>query len=50
MNNNYIQSLELIRNKIDSFEKYPFNLDIIKYLEKINFHKNVTFILCENGS
>ncbi len=48
INDSYIQSLELQREKIDSFEKYPFNLDVIKHLEKINFHKNVTFILWEN--
>jgi len=46
----FIQSLELRREKIENFEKYPFNLDVIKNLEKIFFHKNVTFILWENGS
>ena len=30
MNNNFIQSLELQKDKIESFEKYPFNLDMIK--------------------
>ena len=46
----YIQSIELKREKIESFEKYPFNLDVVKNLDKINFHKNVTFILGENWS
>ena len=50
MNNNFIQSLELQKDKIESFEKYPFNLDMIKNLDKIYFHKNVTFILWENWS
>ena len=50
MNNNFIQSLELQKDKIESFEKYPFNLDVIRYLYKIEFHKNVTFILGENWS
>jgi len=44
----FIQSIELKREKIESFEKYPFNLDVVKNLDKINFHKNVTFILGEN--
>lgn len=48
MNNSYIQSLELQRDKIESFKEYPFNLDVVKHLEKIDFHKNVTFILWEN--
>jgi len=50
MNSNFIQSIELKTEKIDSFEKYPFNLDVVKNLDKINFHKNVTFILGENWS
>lgn len=48
MNKNYIQSLRLKKEKIDSFEKYPYNLDVIKNLDKIYFHKNVTFLLGEN--
>ncbi|MDQ7008708.1 MAG: AAA family ATPase [Candidatus Gracilibacteria bacterium] len=50
MNNSYIQSLRLKKDEIDSFEKYPYNLDVIKNLDEIFFHKNVTFILGENGS
>jgi predicted ATPase len=48
MNNNFIQSLEFKKDEIEDFNKYPFNLDIFKNLEKIDFHKNVTFILGEN--
>ena len=48
MNKNYIQSLRLKKEEIDSFEKYPYNLNVIKNLDEIYFHKNVTFILGEN--
>lgn len=30
--------------------EYPFNIPIIKNLEKLEFHSNVTFIIGENGS
>jgi len=48
MLNHYIQSLELLKDRIDTFEKYPFNLPVVKNLSRIDFHKNVTFILWEN--
>jgi len=47
---NYIQSLELKREEIESFEKYPFNLDVVKNLDRIDFDKNVTFLLWDNWS
>lgn len=46
----YILSAELLRNDIENFDIYPFNLQIIKYFEKIYFDKNITFIIWENGS
>jgi predicted ATPase len=45
MKNNYIISAELETEKIENFEKYPFNLPVVKNFEKIIFHKNVTFLL-----
>lgn len=46
----YILSCELLREKIESFEKYPFHLPIIQHLTKIDLHKNVTFFIGENGA
>ncbi|WP_455543625.1 AAA family ATPase [Intestinibacter sp.] len=48
--NQFIRSIKLNKDKIESFEEYPFNLPIIKNLDKLKFHPNVTFIVGENGS
>ena len=50
MNTNFIISFELLKDKISSTEKYPFNLPIVKHLDTINLHKNVTFLVWENGT
>lgn len=46
----YIRSMNLQRNKVPSFDKYPFNIGVIRNLETIDFHPKVTFIIGENGS
>lgn len=50
MNNNlFVKSIILDRNKIDNFDTYPFNIDIIKDFEEVKFNKPVTFLVGENG-
>ncbi|MCO1601147.1 AAA family ATPase [Desulfosporosinus nitroreducens] len=46
----FIRSVELNRDTVPSFAKYPFNLAAIKNLESLSFHPQVTFIVGENGS
>ena len=46
----YIRYIELDRDKVPSFSKYPFNLPAIKNLDSLSFHPKVTFIVGENGS
>lgn len=46
----YIRIVELHREKIPSFEKYPFCLPAIRNLNNLKFHPNVTFIVGENGT
>ena len=48
--NQYLRSIELKQEKIDSFNKYPFSVPAIKKLTKLEFHPKVTFIVGENGS
>ncbi|MBU5336561.1 AAA family ATPase [Intestinibacter bartlettii] len=48
--NQFIRSIKLNKDKVKSFNEYPFNLPVIKYLDKLKFHPNVTFIVGENGS
>jgi len=48
--NQYLLSIKLLREKIPEFESYPFNLDIIRNFDSLNFHPKVTFIIGENGT
>lgn len=45
----YVKSLNLKSEKIDTYDTFPFHLPIIKFFEEIVFHPNVTFIVGENG-
>ena len=50
MNRNLIISkIELDRREIEDFNKYPFNIKIIKNFKNLEFNKNVTFLIGENG-
>ncbi|MEG6586779.1 AAA family ATPase [Dendrosporobacter sp. 1207_IL3150] len=46
----YLRSIELLKDKIDNFNQYPFTLPIIRNLDTLKFDKQVTFIIGENGS
>ncbi|WP_330375488.1 hypothetical protein [Inediibacterium massiliense] len=43
--NQYIRSIELQRDKISNFNKYPFCLRAICNLSTLQFHPKVTFIV-----
>ncbi|MCM3757341.1 AAA family ATPase [Sporosarcina aquimarina] len=45
----YIRSLYLKRDQIQSFARYPLNLPFIHDLRELAFHPNVTYIIGENG-
>ena len=49
-NNQYIKAIELRRDRIPSFSKYPFNLSAIHDLSTLEMHPKVTFIVGENGT
>ena len=44
-----ISKVELDRKKVKDFNKYPFNIEIIKNFKQTEFKKNVTFLIGENG-
>ncbi|MDQ8036688.1 MAG: AAA family ATPase, partial [Pedobacter sp.] len=46
----YLHSLQLKREKVDSFSRYPFCLPAVKNLERLELHPKVTFLVGENGS
>ncbi|MGE8206476.1 AAA family ATPase [Heyndrickxia sp. NPDC080065] len=47
--NQYIKFIELKRNEIPSFNHFPFNLPVVKTLNKLSFHPKVTYLVGENG-
>lgn len=46
----FISRIALQRDKIDSFEKYPFSLPSVRSLDYIEPHPKITFFVGENGS
>ena len=46
----YLLWAQLLREKVESFDAFPFSLPAIRTLEKLVFHPYVTFIVGENGS
>ncbi len=48
--NQYIRSVELKKDKIESYLSYPFSLAAVRSLTELKFHPKVTFIVGENGT
>ena len=46
----YIRYITLDRDSIINPNQYPFDLPVMKELDKLDFHNNVTFIVGENGT
>jgi predicted ATPase len=46
----FVRSVVLRREKVASFDQYPFCLPAIKSLQQIDLHSKVTFFVGENGS
>jgi len=46
----YVLEARLLRDKVPSFDQYPFSLDVIRQLYTIEFHPKVTFLVGENGT
>lgn len=49
MKQHFILSAELVRDAIPH-QEYPFDLPVVKFLDKIDFHEHVTFLVGENGT
>lgn len=50
MDTHYLLKMQLLRDKVESFDRYPYSLPVIKNFESLEFHPKVTFIVGENGS
>lgn len=46
----YLKEIILERDLISSYEEYPFNVPVIKKLNSLKSHKDVTFFVGENGT
>ncbi len=46
----FLRSATLLRDRIASKDRYPFNLPCIRSLDTLELHRAVTFIVGENGS
>ena len=48
--NQYVREVKLRRDKVTSFNQYPFSLPVVRHLESLELHPAVTFLVGENGS
>lgn len=46
----YLRSIALVRDRIPSFDAYPFNIPAVRTLTTLDFHPDVTFLVGENGT
>lgn len=46
----YLIDVTLLRERIPSFDEYPFSLPVVRNLETLTFHPDVTFFVGENGT
>ena len=44
-----VKKISLNREKIEDFDTYPFNIEIVKNFKELNFKSPVTFLVGENG-
>src|SRR5215475_8854796 len=42
--------LELLRDRVPSFERFPYSLPALRNLDRLPFHPKVTFLVGENGT
>lgn len=50
LSDQYLIDVELKRDSVPSFERYPFCLNAVRNLSNLHLHPAVTFIIGENGS
>ncbi|RSZ58714.1 AAA family ATPase [Massilia atriviolacea] len=50
ISSHYVSRIALLRERVDSFERYPFCLPAVRSLHELELHPKVTFIIGENGS
>lgn len=46
----FVREIELRRDQVPDFKRYPFNLPAVRDLDRLPLHPAVTFLVGENGS
>ena len=46
----YVSRVSLQREKVESFDRYPFSLAAVRTLDALDLHPKLTFFIGENGS
>ena len=46
----YVREVTLKRDRVPSFDQYPFSLEAVRTLSRIELHPRVTYFIGENGS
>ena len=46
----YLLHLELRRDRVPSFDRFPYCLPAVRHLDRLAFHPKVTFLVGENGT
>lgn len=49
LNTQFMKAMRLKRDIVPSYNSYPFDLPSIRTLDELDFHRNVTFFVGENG-
>jgi predicted ATPase len=50
MSTHFVIDVSLRRDKVDSFDRYPFSLPVVRGLDRLVLHPKVTYFIGENGS
>jgi predicted ATPase len=50
LNPSYVIRIALQREKVESFDRYPFSLPVVRSLEQVDLHPKMTYFIGENGS
>lgn len=50
MDPTFIRTVTLLREQVPDFQRYPFNLPVVRGLDSLELHPRVTFFAGENGS
>jgi predicted ATPase len=46
----FLKAVTLVRDRVPSFERYPFSVPAIRAMETLDLHPKVTFFIGDNGT